>query len=47
MSFKQVLGIAFKNWSLAHCNSMIEQSKHNSNYKLAATVAKYVIAKKY
>ena len=47
MTFKQVLGIAFKQWDKEQCLSMIEANKDNKHYKLAANAAKYVLAKKF
>lgn len=49
MTFKQVLGIAFKQWDKEQCLSMIEASKieESKNYTLEANVAKYVLAKKF
>lgn len=50
MTFKQVLGIAFKQWDEGHCLSMVEASEKNKNdkqYRLVANVAKYVLIKKF
>ena len=47
MKFRNILGAAFKHWSLDQCNRFIALSVDNKDYRKAASIAKYVIKQKY
>lgn len=47
MKFRQILGYAFKHWSKADCEHMIEMGIAAKEYKLGARIATYILAKKF
>lgn len=49
MTFKQVLGIAFKTWTIDQCKINVEayHISKEPQYKLAYSVASYVLKRKY
>lgn len=49
MKFRQLLGFAFKHWSLEDCHTMIQiyTTHKDKTYRKAYNIAKYILLKKY